>query len=225
MATITISPQGPETVTWRERNKRPLPNRQGKSIATAFTSLSTGPAALPSRFSALKQDLSKGRESAILNGWLRLLERLEGETHPQIEARGSSLVPEVQYSDIVANGGTLPLDAEQELKRCGTIIVRGVVSRDEALGWKQQVQKYIKANPSTGGFPAGNIQIYEMYWSRGQLLARSHPNVITAQKAMNNVWHAAPTDPVVLSEPLSYADRLRIRTVSSTPVMDSFRPS
>lgn len=209
-------PESTPAVTWRKRNEDPAPNRNGESIGTAFTSLSTGPAPLPARFSALKQELSKGHEAEILAGWQRLLKRLDNETLPEIEALGSTIVPEVAYSDIVANGGVLPKDVEARLKRTGVVIVKGVVSREQALEWKQQVKDYIKANPQTGGFPAKNIQVYEMYWSRAQLEARSHPNVLAAQRAMNLVWTADEADPVVLNQPVSYADRLRIRTVSTT---------
>ncbi len=190
-------------------------NRAGDSIGTAFASLSTGAIQLPPQYSSLKQDLSQGHEKAILEGWHRLLQRLETQILPQIKELGTAMVPEVEFSEIVANNGKLPKSAEEKLKSVGTLIVRGVVPREEALGWKQQVRDYITANPSTGGFPANDIQVYEMYWSKAQLAARSHPNMLAAHKALNNVWTAAADDAVVLGEPISYADRLRIRTVCS----------
>jgi len=205
-----------QPVPWRTRNQHPAVNRLGDSIGTAFTSLSTGRNELPPRFATLKQELSKGHETAILNGWHRLLERFEQDTLPRIEAFGTKLVPEVDYADIVANGGILPKDVEARLKSCGTLIVRGVVARQQALDWKQEVKDYVKANPSTGGFPTKNIQVFELYWTPAQLATRSHPNMLAVQRALNNAWIAEPEDPIVLSEPLSYADRVRIRTVSKT---------
>ncbi|KAH8812910.1 hypothetical protein F5884DRAFT_786653 [Xylogone sp. PMI_703] len=187
-------------------------NRAGDSIGTAFTSLSTGPAELPHQYAILKQNLSQGHENKILEGWNRLIRQLETETLPQIKELGTKLVPEVQFSEIEANGGKLPVDAEEKLKKCGTLVVRGIVPREQALEWKKDVREYISSNPSTGGFPANNIQVYETYWSKAQVAARSHPNMLAAHRAMNAVWSAQPEDPIVLSEPLSYADRLRIRT-------------
>ncbi|RFU32375.1 hypothetical protein B7463_g3985, partial [Scytalidium lignicola] len=187
-------------------------NRAGDSIGTAFASLSSGAAELPPQYVTLKQKLCGGHENALLDGWNRLLHTLETEILPQIQELGSKLVPEVNFSDIEANGGKLPKVIEEKLKTCGTLIVRGIVPREQALQWKQQVRDYISSNPSTGGFPANNIQVYETYWSKAQVAARSHPNMLATHRAMNNTWSVAPEDPIVLSEPLSYADRLRIRT-------------
>jgi hypothetical protein len=62
-----------------------------------------------------------------------------------------------------------------------------------------------------------NKQFFEIYWSKSQLEARSHPNVLAAQKWLNSLYHSkgAVTSPVSLSTPLSYADRFRIREPSS----------
>lgn len=215
MATEALTSETRHAGSLGTKDKVVPTNRSGASIGTAFTSLSKDGTTLPLRFKALKQELSKGRQTAILEGWYRLLSRLEGETLPQIKAIGSNLVPEVEYSDIVSNGGELPESAKAKLKTCGTLIVRGVVSQKQALDWKQDVRDYIAANPATSGFPKNNIQVYELYWSKAQLAARSHPNMLTTQRALNNVWVAKPEDKVVLGETLSYADRLRIRTVST----------
>lgn len=189
-------------------------NRAGDSIGTAFTSLSTGASALPPQYVTLKRELSQGHETSILDGWHRLINQLETQTLPQIQELGTKLVPEVNFSDIEANGGKLPEEVEKKLKACGTLVIRGIVPREQALGWKKEVREYITSNPSTGGFPANDIQVYETYWSKAQVTARSHPNMLAAHRAMNGAWSAEPEDPIVLSEPLSYADRLRIRTVS-----------
>lgn len=69
--------------------------------------------------------------------------------------------------------------------------------------------------PLTRGaaFPADNPQVYELYWSAPQLKARSHPNFMRVQQQlMSSLWHASnPASPISITEPLSYADRLRIR--------------
>lgn len=125
----------------------------------------------------------------------------------------SSVIPEVEFADIVQNDGRLPKDIEHELRKCGTIIVRGLVDEKQALDWKQQIRDYVQANPQTKGFPAGNIQVYELYWSKAQLEARSHANMLLTQIVLNRVWTAKPQDPVDLEIPLTYCDRLRMRTV------------
>ena len=44
-----------------------------------------------------------------------------------------------------------PEEFSSELKKRGVAVVRGVVSEQEALGWKESLQEYIKANPQTKG--------------------------------------------------------------------------
>ncbi|CAI4217794.1 unnamed protein product [Parascedosporium putredinis] len=62
-------------------------------------------------------------------------------------------------------------------------------------------------------FPPNDPQVYELYWSEPQLKARSHPNLLATQRTlMQSLWHSSSPDAQVsLSQPLTYADRLRIR--------------
>jgi hypothetical protein len=199
----------------------PVSNRAGDSIGTAFASLSIASPQLPPKYGSLKQELSKGAEKAILEGWKRLINRMETKIIPQIHSIGTDLVPEVHFAEIVANGGALPDSVKARLKKCGTLIVRNVIPQEQALEWKQKVVDYIKDNPSTTGWPAGNIQVYNIFWSKQQLAARSHPNMLAAQVALNGAWSAEPNDQVDLSQTLTYADRLRIRTVSLSEPFDA----
>lgn len=195
------------------------------SIATAFASLSVADVALPSRFADLKRNLIKGNEEAVLEGWKRLLrQRLASDKLDELD---SSAIPEVEFEAIVQNGGQLPKDVENRLRQCGTVIVRGLVDVNQALAWKQQIRDYVQANPQTKGFPAGNIQVYELYWSKAQLEARSHANMLLTQTALNRVWTAKPQDPVDLEIPLTYCDRLRMRTVCTLRILFDvlFRPN
>ena len=63
------------------------------------------------------------------------------------------------------------------------------------------------------GFPPDNPQVIELYWSLPQLQARAHPNLARVQKAlMQHLWHvSSPSVAIDTSQPLVYADRLRIR--------------
>ncbi|KAH8698601.1 hypothetical protein BGW36DRAFT_358130 [Talaromyces proteolyticus] len=180
------------------------------SIASAFASLSSAKVDLPPRFIDLKRSIIHSHEEAVLAGWTRLLQ--QRLTLDKLKKLESNVIPEVEFADIVGNKGRLPNDIESRLRECGTIIVRGLVSTDQALNWKQQVRDYVKLNPQTEGFPAGNIQVYELYWSKAQLEARSHANMLLVQTALNRVWRAKPQDPVDLDIPVTYCDRLRMRT-------------
>ncbi|CAH0035518.1 unnamed protein product [Clonostachys rhizophaga] len=188
-----------------------LGNRSEGSIGDAFASLSTNNFELPPRFGSLKQQLVGQNGEAILDSWLRLLKHLDEETIPSVNELSHSIIPEVDFSSIVQNGGQLPEKPKALLKDCGTIVIRGLVSERQALGWKQSVREYVKKNPSTKGFPANDRQVYEIYWSKAQLEARAHQNMLLAQTALNLVWDKQEHDKVVLSEAVAYCDRLRMR--------------
>ena len=120
-------------------------------ISSVFPSLS-GVAAppLPPRFASLKQRLIKGHEDAVRESWRRLLEDLRRETEV-IQSLGSSIVPEISYSDVKHNNIPKMTDFRDKLKKRGVAIIRGVVSEQEALGWKELVERYIQMNPSVTG--------------------------------------------------------------------------
>ncbi|OTB03267.1 hypothetical protein M426DRAFT_60889 [Hypoxylon sp. CI-4A] len=186
------------------------------SIGDAFASLSNNHVELPPRFGDLKRELIGANGEAILDSWFRLLRHLDNETLPRVASMGPGAVPEITFSSIMENGGRLPEEAADLVKRHGTIIIRGLVPEKQALDWKQSLLEYAKENPSTKGFPSDNIQVYELYWSKAQLEARSHQNMLIAQTALNTLWSKQDDDRVVLSEPTTYCDRLRIRTPGDT---------
>jgi hypothetical protein len=61
-------------------------------------------------------------------------------------------------------------------------------------------------------FPADNPQVFELYWSTTQLLARGNPNLLKTHRFLMSYWHSAnPNVPLSMKHPISYADRLRMR--------------
>jgi len=64
------------------------------------------------------------------------------------------------------------------------------------------------------GIPADDKQFFQLYWTKSQVKARSHPNVLAASVWLNNLYHTKDgqkIEGVDLSTPLTYADRFRIR--------------
>lgn len=54
--------------------------------------------------------------------------------------------------------------------------------------------------------------MFELYWSRTQLLARGHPNMLATHRFLMSHWHTLhPHAPLSTQHPISYADRLRMR--------------
>ena len=120
-------------------------------ISSVFPSLSgavTLP--LPPRFAALKQRLIRGHENAVHESWRRLLADLQRETEV-IKSAGSSIIPEISFSDVKYDNIPKMTAFRDRLKKRGVAIIRGVVSEQEALGWKELVKRYIQMNPRVTG--------------------------------------------------------------------------
>lgn len=62
------------------------------------------------------------------------------------------------------------------------------------------------------GFPPAQPAVYELYWTPSQILARGHPNVLKTQAFLMSQWHSANESALIsTANPITYADRLRIR--------------
>ncbi|KAL8939437.1 MAG: hypothetical protein Q9216_003356 [Gyalolechia sp. 2 TL-2023] len=194
-------------------------SKQSGDISSVFPSLSgaASPSLAP-RFADLKKRLIRDHEVQVQDSWRRLLGVLHREGE-EIKTLGSAVVPEINFyhlSDVGKRTGF-----RDALHKRGVAVIRGVVPEKEALDWKELLQRYIRSNPSTKGFPPTNPAVYELYWSPSQILARAHPNILKAQRFLMSHWRAAPsstasnkssTTPLVsTSHPVTYADRLRIR--------------
>ncbi|EME46695.1 hypothetical protein DOTSEDRAFT_149112 [Dothistroma septosporum NZE10] len=181
--------------------------REG-DISDAFASLSGIQfKELDPRFAEMKAQLIVGNEDALSDAWDRLLASLREEI-PIIAQKGPQIVPQIDFKDI-ENASE---EFRTEHKKRGVAVIRNVVPEQEALKLKTGLKTYLEANPHTKAFPPDNPQVYELYWSPSQIKARSHPNLIKAQRFLMEFWHSK--DPAALvssSHPMIYADRLRMR--------------
>ncbi|GKT95431.1 DUF1479 domain protein [Colletotrichum tofieldiae] len=166
------------------------PKKEG-DISSVFVSLSgTAREPLPDRFRTLKQDLVAGHEDAVVKSWGRLLRALR-EENATIAAKGPAIIPSVDFRNLDGDVERL----KGEIRKRGAAVVRGVVDEDEARAYKDEIEAYV----------------YELYWSLPQLKARAHPNMLKTQATlMRGLWHASPGAAISM-QPLTYADRLRIR--------------
>ncbi|KIJ63524.1 hypothetical protein HYDPIDRAFT_92217 [Hydnomerulius pinastri MD-312] len=187
------------------------------TIASVFTTLgpTEAPLPLPSRFAELKkavmQDIGATPEQ-LTRAWEGVLAALE-ERVPEIIQKGGDIIPRVPYADVQAGLSDAQKDA---IRRTGVVVVTGGIPKDEALAWKASVKEYIAANPGVKGFPEGNIQVYELYNSKAQVAARTHPAILRTHKELLSLWHTSsstsPSSAVDFNTPITYFDRLRIRT-------------
>jgi hypothetical protein len=116
-------------------------------ISDAFVSLSgQDRPPLPDRFRQLKCDLVRGREAEIKKSWGNLLGQLRKE-NDIIASKGPAVIPQVDYKDL--EGGIKGL--KDEIKKRGAIVVKGVIPESEARAYKDEIEDYVKKNPSTRG--------------------------------------------------------------------------
>ncbi|OJJ41706.1 hypothetical protein ASPWEDRAFT_100252 [Aspergillus wentii DTO 134E9] len=181
-------------------------------ISSVFPSLRPDykPEPLPPRFKELKLRFFEKNEKALTQSWKRLLESLEEEVH-KIKAKGSDIIPSVNYSDVVA--GKVPDELLAEIRHRGTVVVRNAVHRDQALEWKERIRDYASANKErVKAFPPESPAVYELYWTPSQTEARAHPGVVGTQNFLQTLWHSSdPSSQISTRNPVSYSDRLRIR--------------
>ncbi|KAJ6627724.1 hypothetical protein B0H10DRAFT_2161062 [Mycena sp. CBHHK59/15] len=176
------------------------PRRQKEEgdISAVFASLrpSDPVNSFPARFADLKRML-----------WKEVLGELEVETN-RIAEHGDDLIPRVSIESI--HRGLSPGETEH-IRRAGCVVVKGGIPKEEALAWKEAIKDYAAANASQiKGFPADNIQVYELYNTASQIRARTHPALLDTQRVLLSLWRDSSGE-VSLSTPISYFDRLRIR--------------
>ena len=121
--------------------------KRAGDISDAFASLSGQEfKPLKPEYADLKGRLIKGRENEVRESWERLLRDLREEI-PLIIELGSKVIPEIDFKDI----DNAPDVFNNELKKRGVAVVRGVVAEEEALEWKEDLRNYIRQNPHTKG--------------------------------------------------------------------------
>jgi len=147
-------------------------------------------------------------EKRLTECWKDILQELDKCT-TEIAQAGPDYIPQVKYEDLA----TLSPEQIGIIRRKGTVVITDVVDDSEALGWKAALEDFVKANPHVQGFPEEDKQFFMLYWTRSQVQARAHPNVLKASAWLNNLYKkpGKQLEGVDLDVPLVYADRFRIR--------------
>lgn len=152
---------------------------------------------------------------------------------------GRSVIPEISF-DAILDGTAGDLD-RAAIKKRGCVIVRGVFDRKQVNDWDAEIGEYIaqneyfeRAKEKAGidkyfsALDAGQPQIFGLYWSRPQIMARQAESMAVTKRFLNQLYDvAAPMgrefDP---DNDYVYADRTRRRspgdtTLGLSPHMDS----
>jgi len=170
------------------------------------------PDSLPEKYLDLKKEIAKGLDPDVLRkSWGEVLEALEKMTSESAKS-GPDVIPQVDFSQLQ----DLPDDQKELIKRRGALVIRNVVPEAEALEWKEWLKEYVKTN-DCDGMPEDNKILFHLFWTKSQVKARSHPNVLAATAWLNHLYHQSfhsDGEKIVglrLDQPLSYADRFRMR--------------
>ncbi|EJF64698.1 hypothetical protein DICSQDRAFT_99988 [Dichomitus squalens LYAD-421 SS1] len=168
---------------------------------------------LPPRFAELKKEIVGSYpdfEARATKAWGEILVELDKATK-DIAAQGSANVPEVNFSEL----GSLTPERKEEIRGKGCLVIRDVVDDQEAREWQAWLRSYVAENP-VDGVPEHDKQFFQLYWTKSQVRARSHPNILSATVWLNKLYRirngdGAKINDVDLETPLTYADRFRIR--------------
>ncbi|MEM7718468.1 MAG: YbiU family protein [Pseudomonadota bacterium] len=188
---------------------------------------------------ATKRDLKQRFNVAAAFDKVRDAMRREVDVIKADTDAGRTVIPEIDYDQIA--DGTVDEANRQRIRHRGCVIVRGVFDRSEADEWNDQIGDYIQRNDylSKAKEKAGldkyfaaledaTPQIYGLYWSRPQVMARQAESMALTKRFLNRLYDvAAPMGPEFDPDnDYAYADRTRRRqpgdtTLGLSPHMDS----
>jgi len=177
------------------------------------------------------------RRDALKRAYASVTDHIRRATeiiHTEVAA-GRPVIPEVQYSDI--KDGKVPEASRQAIRRTGCVVVRGVFPEALAREWFADVGEYLETNHYEArevekrsldkyfsALKAGKPQIFNIYWSKPQVLARQDPKLAETRAFLDHLWKFEGVfDP---DRQCTYADRARRRapgdkTLGLSPHMDA----
>ena len=154
---------------------------------------------------------------------------MQEEAHriAQLRDRGEPVIPEIAFADIAGNR----VSAEQIalVKARGACVIRKVFDRSLVQQWDADIADYVERNDLDrkllhraedkyfGQLASSKPQIYGVYWSKPQVLARQSPELTQARVFLNRLWRTESEGRVHFDPnhvPV-YADRLRRRPPGS----------
>lgn len=150
-------------------------------------------------------------------------------------AAGRPVIPDIDYRDI--QSGSVPEETRQAIRRAGCTVVRGVFAASLASEWFAELGEYLEVNHYEerevekrgldayfSALKAGKPQIFNIYWSKPQVMARQDPRLAETRAFLDRLWkYENAFDP---DRQCTYADRVRRRqpgdkTLGLSPHMDA----
>lgn len=144
-----------------------------------------------------------------------------------LRKRGEDVIPEIRFQDIAGNR----VSAEQIalVKARGACVIRNVFDRLLVEQWDRDIADYVERNKLDqkllnraedkyfGQLASSKPQIYGVYWSKPQVLARQSAELTQARVFLNRLWRTESEGRVHFDPnhvPV-YVDRLRRRPPGS----------
>ena len=150
-------------------------------------------------------------------------------------AAGRTVVPEIEYRDI--RDSNVQEATRQAIRKTGCAVVRGVFPVGLARDWFAELGEYLEGNRYEqrevekrsldkyfSALKAGKPQIFNVYWSKPQVLARQDPKLAETRAFLDRLWrYEGVFNP---DRQCTYADRVRRRqpgdkTLGLSPHMDA----
>ena len=150
-------------------------------------------------------------------------------------AAGRPVVPEVEYRNI--REGIVSEDVRRAIRSSGCAVIRGVFPESVAREWFAEVGDYLDINRYEerevekrsldkyfSALKAGKPQIFNVYWSKPQVMARQDARLAETRAFLDRLWtYQGAFNPDLQC---TYADRLRRRqpgdkTLGLSPHMDA----
>ena len=151
-------------------------------------------------------------------------------------AAGRPTIPELDYRDIKA--GKVSDATRDAIRRTGCAVVRNVFPASQAREWFEEVGRYLEDNEYEkketekrsldkyfSALKAGRPQIFNVYWSKPQVLARQDQKLAETRAFLDRLWvnYEGIFNPDLQC---TYADRVRRRqpgdkTLGLSPHMDA----
>ena len=148
---------------------------------------------------------------------------------------GRPVIPELNYQDI--RDGKVPSNVRQSIRSTGCVVVRDVFPDNLASDWFAQLGEYLQTNRYDerevekrnldkyfAGLKAAKPQIFNVYWSKPQVMARQDARLAETRAFLDRLWkYEGVFDPDLQC---TYADRARRRqpgdkTLGLSPHMDA----
>ena len=140
---------------------------------------------------------------------------------------GEAVIAVVAYPDIAA--GAVSAEMIARIQERGACVIRKTFDPEQARAWDDEIARYVEENGLDaklanaaedkyfGNLSMAKPQIYGIYWSRPQVLARQAESLTRVRQFLNGLW-LAESEGVRHFDPEQtpvYADRIRRRPPGS----------